>query len=769
VAEPAPFQLSLIFCVSSTTNRSRIEQALSLFNRDEPVYGTNESLGFAAEFVTGQDELLRRLDRTLAASGRRNVIVVSDELTTEAADGYQPSEFTPLLRKRFLDSAAAGRSHLCALVALVDGEARRTRDVDRVVGTAEFDPGKLKEAITKAANGLWHKCPPSGHVQFAETDAIMVQLVQSEDQLRQCLELRHQVYDVMGYLEDDVSQCAAALELDSFDVRSLHFVALDAETRDVAGTLRLVLPEVSPHVRGTIVGTPNKTLAVQAAWCKTIANQVEESVFRTKLKQQPFLPLPILENSNFGEKWPEFLANEKAKDGGELSRVVVSPRFHGLGISRLLVRAAVAAAFDIGKKFLLLECIPTHAHMYAKYGFEILEGHHCRAQGLDQVAVGMRLDLMDRGLNQAVALGKRDIEMIRRGAPDEQGLFKSKILCLCNLKRCWKDGAYEWRGRNNCPLREVHEAKPPRELPVRDTPPARSDGGPDVQRVPVPAACASEPAIATQEFASNPAHAESPTARPDRMNQIVDLIEDAMQDRVIDASERRLILQRAERTLTELEFAEIKTRLNALPAEKPDDLKRAPALDDDTKAPAAEVVPEPVTETSPPDSADEAPASVPVERRPAIVEVFFSYAHEDEKWRKKLETHLAMVKRRGVIINAWHDRKIGAGTDWANKILAHLNQAQIIVLLVSPAFIASEYCYNREAKRAMERHDAGAAKVIPVILRACEWRETPLAKLQVLPRDGKPVTSWGDRDAALLDVARGIHDAVQKIVTTLDK
>ena len=98
------------------------------------------------------------------------------------------------------------------------------------------------------------------------------------------------------------------------------------------------------------------------------------------------------------------------------------------------------------------------------------------------------------------------------------------------------------------------------------------------------------------------------------------------------------------------------------------------------------------------------------------IEVFISYSHKDEALREKLGTHLSLLKRQGVI-DEWHDRRIGAGQEWAGAIDEHLNSAAVILLLVSADFVASDYCYDLEMTRALERHDAGDARVIPVILR----------------------------------------------------
>ena len=142
--------------------------------------------------------------------------------------------------------------------------------------------------------------------------------------------------------------------------------------------------------------------------------------------------------------------------------------------------------------------------------------------------------------------------------------------------------------------------------------------------------------------------------------------------------------------------------------------------------------------------------------------LFFSYSHSDEALRDQLETQLAMLKHQG-IIEAWHDRCIGAGQAIDQAIDERINRDEIILLLISSDFIASNYCYNIEMKRAMERHEAGEAIVIPVILRACEWHQAPFGKLLATPRDGKPVTQWPDRDEAFLQVAKAIRGAVSRL------
>jgi hypothetical protein len=143
------------------------------------------------------------------------------------------------------------------------------------------------------------------------------------------------------------------------------------------------------------------------------------------------------------------------------------------------------------------------------------------------------------------------------------------------------------------------------------------------------------------------------------------------------------------------------------------------------------------------------------------VEVFFSYSHKDEPFREQLETHLSMLKRQG-LIKPWHDRMITAGDEWKGQIDDNLNAADIVLLLVTANFLASDYCYDIEMTRAIERHEIGEAHVVPIILTPVEgWIHSPFAKLQVLPKDGKPVTKWEDRDEAFVNVAQGIRRAIE--------
>jgi internalin A len=152
----------------------------------------------------------------------------------------------------------------------------------------------------------------------------------------------------------------------------------------------------------------------------------------------------------------------------------------------------------------------------------------------------------------------------------------------------------------------------------------------------------------------------------------------------------------------------------------------------------------------------------PMEARSEAVRLFYSYSHKDETLRNELETHLKLLQRQGLIA-PWHDRQIEAGEEWKHKISDNLERADIILLLVSADFIASDYCYEIEGKRALERHDNKETRVIPVIVRDVNWSGAPFAKLHALPKAGKAVTRWANKDSAWRNVSEGIQKVVAQI------
>ncbi len=146
---------------------------------------------------------------------------------------------------------------------------------------------------------------------------------------------------------------------------------------------------------------------------------------------------------------------------------------------------------------------------------------------------------------------------------------------------------------------------------------------------------------------------------------------------------------------------------------------------------------------------------------PAALTIFLSYSHADEALRAELAKHLAALRRQGVV-KLWYDREIHAGAELDAEIRGNLDRADIILLLVSADFINSDYCYGVEVQRAMERHRAGSARVIPVILRPCDWKPV-FGQLLATPVDGKPITTFANQDEGFLQVAQAIRRVAEDL------
>jgi hypothetical protein len=153
-----------------------------------------------------------------------------------------------------------------------------------------------------------------------------------------------------------------------------------------------------------------------------------------------------------------------------------------------------------------------------------------------------------------------------------------------------------------------------------------------------------------------------------------------------------------------------------------------------------------------------------------LLNIFFAYSREDSDLRERLDKHLSGLKRRNYI-NTWFDGQIEAGTEWEREIDFALSKADIILLLISADFIASDYCFDVEMKKAISRHEKGDAVIIPIILHPCDWSDLPFSKIQGLPQNGKAITSenWKSPEFALSEIAKSIKETVESLRQTKNK
>ena len=148
--------------------------------------------------------------------------------------------------------------------------------------------------------------------------------------------------------------------------------------------------------------------------------------------------------------------------------------------------------------------------------------------------------------------------------------------------------------------------------------------------------------------------------------------------------------------------------------------------------------------------------------KPKPKKVFYSYSHKDEEYKDMLDEHLTLLKRDG-FIDTWHDRKIRPGEEWDGVINEHLRDAEIILLLVSPSFMASKYCQDTEVRIAIKQQEEGKSKVIPILLKPIIWSDSPFSNLQAIPSKGRPISSWKEVDEAFKDVVEQIRITIIEI------
>ncbi len=148
--------------------------------------------------------------------------------------------------------------------------------------------------------------------------------------------------------------------------------------------------------------------------------------------------------------------------------------------------------------------------------------------------------------------------------------------------------------------------------------------------------------------------------------------------------------------------------------------------------------------------------------------IFYCYAHKDEKFRRELQENLALLRNQG-LIEDWSDRDIPPGAEWDDEIDDRLRSADVILLLVSSAFIASNYIWGKELQLAVSRHQAGQARVIPVVLRPVVWDGAPFAKFQMLPPDAKPIVKWRPREDGWVAVTKSFDRLVRGLASRLPR
>lgn len=142
------------------------------------------------------------------------------------------------------------------------------------------------------------------------------------------------------------------------------------------------------------------------------------------------------------------------------------------------------------------------------------------------------------------------------------------------------------------------------------------------------------------------------------------------------------------------------------------------------------------------------------------MKAFISYSHRDSEMLDMLHKHLAQLQRDD-IISSWTDRDILAGSSVDQNIFSILEASDLFIALLSPDYIASKYCYEKEFQKALEMQEEGNLVIVPIILEPCDWLSTPFKEFKALPKDAKEISAWENKNTAFLDVIQNIRKLVK--------
>ena len=149
------------------------------------------------------------------------------------------------------------------------------------------------------------------------------------------------------------------------------------------------------------------------------------------------------------------------------------------------------------------------------------------------------------------------------------------------------------------------------------------------------------------------------------------------------------------------------------------------------------------------------------------LKLFLSYAHEDRDIVAELRKHLAPLRYEQIVTD-WYDLELMPGHDWDQDIISQLESSDLVLVVISADFVASNYAYGRELNLSLDLHDQDRVRLLPVIARNCKWQNLPFARLQVLPEGAVAISSWQNRDDAFVSVVLGVERVAREILSSGD-
>ena len=412
----APLKL-VVLLEEDTATRDRLIQFLQSFAESGELESEIPQYGIEVVACASREEVSDCLCADFAERAECAAIVLSDELVQQKApddwrdEPWEPTRWAEELRATYEDKTYAS-------IAVMD-ERTRVLDIDRVL-FRDCGPGEFIDVLKLVARKLPYLAPPRPQKLRGP---VVVRPIDSMKELREYFKLRHQVYRPMGYLEENVENATSRMDIDWCDTKAMHVGAfalsgLSGQPK-LVGTARVVVaPMGGQRYRG---------------WTRTLASE-DSYLYRNLHRTVLPLMLPIFHSTDEMSDILGAVTKQKTVCG-ELSRVIVTDEYRGVGLFGLLMKVALCEAKRAGAERLFLECLEIHERIYGKFGFKTLEGMRGSAPGVGRTMIRMELDPVQ------VDLSPGELRII-----EEEG-----YLCACQHRDCYS-GEYGDRDRLACPL-----------------------------------------------------------------------------------------------------------------------------------------------------------------------------------------------------------------------------------------------------------------------------------------------------------------------------
>jgi len=377
--------IELLLFINNTEKDAPTLDDLAFLTQDFCIDDVHENIEFVIRIISTSEHILELVERKSHETRSSSYIIISDQLVTKETSD---NNYTGALLFDEISNRLRHTKSFCGFIgifpeAVPDSSSIDKISIDEYATFKHRDIQLLRNKLLNVVHRIWLKSPVAYHEphRLGAVNSIEISSVSNQHELNDCLRLRGQVYESLGYVSENQNN---GMETDFYDPVSFHFRAVDRENGNkTVGTMRLIVPSLPAFRSYKNLSRP------EAKWFDGISE-----------KAQP-VSLPVFQSFQYFRDPQKSIISEdksiRSTNVCEISRVIVSPEYRGMGISKLLMNHAITVAQQLKRKYVWLECAPHHIEMYEKFGFTV-KNHgngyfYERVQRFDTWAVAMYLKL----------------------------------------------------------------------------------------------------------------------------------------------------------------------------------------------------------------------------------------------------------------------------------------------------------------------------------------------------------------------------------------